>query len=189
MNARAAERDGLAHATLAGGCFWCLEAVYTEVAGVLDVRSGYLGGHHPKPTYELVCSGTTGHAEVVRLEFDPDVVSFRDLLEIFFTIHDPTTLNRQGADVGSQYRSAIFYHDDEQRADAEEVVRTLEGDGTWRGIVTEVAPATEFFPAEPYHHRYYERNPVQGYCQAVISPKLSKLRAKHAHRLRAPAVG
>lgn len=183
------DRGTGAVATLAGGCFWCLEAAYTEVAGVLDVRSGYMGGHHPSPSYELVCTGTTGHAEVVRIEYDPAVVSYRDLLEVFFTIHDPTTLDRQGADVGTQYRSAIFYHDEEQRATAEDVIRELEADGTWTGIVTEVAPAGELHPAEAYHHRYYERNPTQGYCQAVISPKLSKLRAKHAHRLRAPAAG
>jgi peptide-methionine (S)-S-oxide reductase len=186
-------RDGSAQgggvATLAGGCFWCLEAAYTEIEGVEDVRSGYLGGHHPKPSYELVCTGSTGHAEAVRITFDPAVVSYRDLLEIFFTIHDPTTLNRQGADVGSQYRSAIFYHGDEQRETAEAVIAGLESDGTWRGIVTEVVPAPEFHEAEAYHHRYYERNPTQGYCQAVISPKLAKLRAKHAHRLKASASG
>lgn len=174
-------------ATLAGGCFWCLEAVYTEIEGVEDVRSGYMGGHHPKPTYELVCTGTTGHAEVVRIDFDPARVSYEDLLEIFFTIHDPTTKDRQGADVGSQYRSAIFTHDDAQRVAAETVMARLEADGVWTGIVTEVTPATAFVPAEPYHHRYYERNPTQGYCRAVISPKLAKLRAKHAHRLRASA--
>ena len=181
------DADGVA--TLAGGCFWCLEAAYTEVAGVQDVRSGYIGGHHPRPSYELVCTGSTGHAEAVRIIFDPAVVTYRDLLEIFFTIHDPTTPNRQGADVGTQYRSVIFYHGEEQKTVAEQVIAALEADGTWTGIVTEVIPATAFHPAEAYHHRYYERNPSQGYCQAVISPKLAKLRAKHAHRLKASPTG
>ena len=181
------DADGVA--TLAGGCFWCLEAAYTEVAGVQDVRSGYIGGHHPRPSYELVCTGSTGHAEAVRIIFDPAVVTYRDLLEIFFTIHDPTTPNRQGADVGTQYRSAIFYHGEEQKTVAEQVIAALEADGTWTGIVTEVIPVTAFHSAEAYHHRYYERNPSQGYCQAVISPKLAKLRAKHAHRLKASPTG
>ncbi|MEN8376187.1 MAG: peptide-methionine (S)-S-oxide reductase MsrA [Gemmatimonadota bacterium] len=172
-------------ATLAGGCFWCLEAAYLEVEGVLAVRSGYMGGHHPNPSYDLVCTGTTGHAEVVRLEFDPAVIGYGDILEIFFTIHDPTTLDRQGGDVGPQYRSAIFHHSEQQRDEAGRLIASLEAGGTWTGIVTEVTAATEFFPAEAYHHRYYERNPTQGYCSAVISPKLAKLRAKHADRLRA----
>lgn len=189
MSDTADSADSGGVATLAGGCFWCLEAVYTEVAGVQDVRSGYVGGHHPRPSYELVCTGSTGHAEAVRITFDPAVVTYRDLLEIFFTIHDPTTPNRQGADVGTQYRSAIFYHDEEQKRTATQVVAALEADGTWTGIVTEVVPVTEFHPAEDYHHRYYERNPSQGYCQAVISPKLAKLRAKHAHRLKASPAG
>lgn len=189
MSDTADSADSGGVATLAGGCFWCLEAAYTEVAGVQDVRSGYVGGHHPRPSYELVCTGSTGHAEAVRITFDPAVVTYRDLLEIFFTIHDPTTPNRQGADVGTQYRSAIFYHDEEQKRTATQVVAALEADGTWTGIVTEVVPVTEFHPAEDYHHRYYERNPSQGYCQAVISPKLAKLRAKHAHRLKASPAG
>jgi peptide-methionine (S)-S-oxide reductase len=189
MEARGTADTERGVATLAGGCFWCLEAAYTEVEGVLDVRSGYIGGHHPAPTYELVCTGSTGHAEAVRIDFDPSTVSYRDLLEIFFTVHDPTTLDRQGADVGTQYRSAIFHHDEDQRRAAEALIDELEADGVWEGIVPEVAPAGEFFPAEAYHHRYYERNPAQGYCRAVIAPKLSKLRAKHAHRLKAAASG
>lgn len=171
-------------ATFGGGCFWCLDAAYREIAGVLEVESGYAGGTDPRPTYERVCSGTTGHAEVVRVTYDPDIIGYRDLLDIFFTIHDPTTLNRQGADVGTQYRSVIFHHDDEQRRIAEEVIRELEGSGVWDApIVTELAPLPEFHPAEAYHQRYYERNPWQGYCQAVIAPKIAKLRKHHFERL------
>jgi len=173
-------------ATLAGGCFWCLEAVYEQVRGVEKVESGYTGGHVRNPGYREVCAGTTGHAEAVRLTFDPDVVSFRDLLDIFFTIHDPTTPDRQGADVGSQYRSAIFYHSPEQKATAEQVIRELEEEHVWDApIVTQLVPAGEFWPAEEYHREYYRRNPDQAYCRAVIAPKIAKLRKEHFDRLRA----
>jgi peptide-methionine (S)-S-oxide reductase len=172
-------------ATLAGGCFWCLEAVYDQLKGVEDVVSGYAGGSRPNPTYEQVCSGTTGHAEVVQVKFDPSVVSFRDLLGIFFAIHDPTTLNRQGGDIGTQYRSAIFYHSPEQKTIADEVIRDLTGQKLWADpIVTEVTPLSEFYPAEGYHQEYYERNPNQGYCQAVVGPKVAKFRSKYFEKLK-----
>jgi len=175
-------------ATLGGGCFWCLEAVYDDLRGVESVVSGYAGGRVPDPSYEQVCSGTTGHAEVVRITFDPAEVSFRELLEVFFTIHDPTTLNRQGADVGTQYRSAIFYHDDEQKRVAEETIRDLEAEGVWDDpIVTEVVPLTAFYPAEGYHQEYFARNPRAGYCQVVIAPKVSKFRKQYLSRLKAGA--
>jgi peptide-methionine (S)-S-oxide reductase len=173
-------------ATLAGGCFWCLEAVYELLRGVTSVRSGYIGGDVPDPSYEAVCTGRTGHAEAVQIEFDPDVISFRDLLDIFFTIHDPTTLNRQGADVGTQYRSAIFTHSDAQQADSEAVITDLTKKDLWGGpIVTEVTPLTTFYPAEDYHAQYYRLNPEQGYCRAVIAPKVAKARAKFFDKLRA----
>jgi peptide-methionine (S)-S-oxide reductase len=173
-------------ATLAGGCFWCLEAVFEQLRGVSQVQSGYSGGHVPKPSYEAVCSGTTGHAEVVQVAFDPDVLSFRDLLGVFFTLHDPTTLNRQGGDIGTQYRSAIFYHDDGQRRVAEEVKRELEAEHVFdEPIVTEIAPLAAFYPAEEYHREYYRRNPNQPYCRAVIAPKVSKLRSKYLEKLKA----
>ncbi len=173
-------------ATLAGGCFWCLEAVYQEMEGVEEVVSGYAGGDVKNPTYRQVCSGRTGHAEVVQVTFDPQVVSYRDLLEVFFTIHNPTTLNRQGADVGTQYRSAILYHDDAQRETAEAVIGELEAEGVYDDpIVTEVEPLEAFYPAEEKHQNYYRSNPGLPYCQAVINPKLAKLRKKHAARLRA----
>ena len=166
-------------ATLAGGCFWCLEAVYDEIKGVHSVESGYAGGHVDNPSYREVCNGTTGHAEVVQVHFDPTVVSYRDLLNVFFAIHDPTTLNRQGADVGTQYRSAIFYHDDEQKNTAEQVIRDLSDQKLFdRPIVTEVAPLDRFYVAENYHQEYFARNPYQPYCQAVVAPKVSKFR-KH----------
>jgi len=168
-------------ATLAGGCFWCLEPAYVELRGVHDVEPGYTGGRVPNPSYERVTTGTTGHAEAVRITFDPEVISYRDLLEVFFTIHDPTTLNRQGADVGTQYRSAIFYHTPEQEAAAREIIAELEAEGVWSDpIVTEVTPAPDFYPAEAYHRGYYLRNPDQPYCRAVISPKLAKFRARFA---------
>ena len=171
-------------ATLGGGCFWCLEAAYEQIDGVERVVSGYAGGRRPAPTYEQVCSGATGHAEVVQITYDPDVVSYRDLLDIFFTIHDPTTLNRQGADVGTQYRSVIFYHDAEQKRVAEAAIAELGGQGLWPDpIVTEVTEAPEFYPAEAYHQHYYQRNSRQPYCQAVIAPKLAKLRKHHFDRL------
>lgn len=172
-------------ATLGGGCFWCTEAVMNDVRGVERVASGYAGGHVPDPTYEQVCTGATGHAEVVQVTFDPAVVSYRDLLRIFFATHDPTTPNRQGADVGPQYRSIIFTSSDEQRRVAEEVIAELEREGVWDApIVTQVEPLTTFYPAETYHTRYYERNPRQPYCQVVIAPKVAKLRRSFAEMLK-----
>lgn len=172
-------------ATLGGGCFWCLEAVFDDVEGVEKVVSGYSGGEKENPTYEEVCTGETGHAEVVQITFDPEVISYRELLGIFFDIHDPTTLNRQGADVGTQYRSVILYHSDEQRQVAEEVIGQLEASGRWSSpIVTQVEPFKAFYPAEDYHHRYFERNPLQPYCRMVIAPKVAKFRKAHAHRLK-----
>jgi len=173
-------------ATLAGGCFWCLEAVFDELKGVTDVVSGYSGGQAAFPNYEQVCTGRTGHAEVVQVTFDPQKISFRDLLEVFFSIHDPTTLNRQGADVGTQYRSAIFYHSPEQKSIAEEVIHQLEQEGLWKNkIVTQLAPFTAFYPAEDYHQEYFANNPEQGYCQVVIAPKVAKFRKKWMERLKA----
>ena len=172
-------------ATLAGGCFWCLEAVYDELRGVERVESGYAGGHAPNPSYQQVCTGTTGHAEVVQLTFDPSVVSFRELLEVFFTIHDPTTLNRQGADVGTQYRSAIFYHTPEQRETAEQVIKELEAQRLWDApVVTQIVPFTEFYPAEEYHQDYFRRNPGQPYCRVVVAPKVAKFRQKYFEQLK-----
>ena len=166
-------------ATLAGGCFWCLEAVFDEVKGVQSVESGYAGGHVANPSYQAVCTGMTGHAEVVRITFDADVVSYRDLLHVFFGIHDPTTLNRQGADVGTQYRSAIFYHNEEQRQVAEEVIKDLEAQNIWdRSIVTAMEKIDNFYIAEDYHQEYFANNPRQPYCQAVVAPKVAKFR-KH----------
>jgi len=172
-------------ATLAGGCFWCLEAVFEQLRGVSKVTSGYTGGHVANPTYEAVCTGTTGHAEVTQVTFDPDVVSYRDLLGVFFSLHDPTTVNRQGGDVGTQYRSAIFYHDDEQRRTAEEVIRELEAEHVFDDpIVTTIEPLVAFYPAEEYHREYYRRNPNQPYCRAVIAPKVAKLRTKYLQKLK-----
>jgi peptide-methionine (S)-S-oxide reductase len=172
-------------ATLAGGCFWCLEAVYDGMKGVASVESGYAGGRTPNPTYEQVCGGNTGHAEVVRVTFDPAVVSFKDLLEVFFVIHDPTTPNRQGNDIGTQYRSAIFYHSPQQKADAEEVIARLDAAKLWDGpTVTEVAPAPAFYPAEGYHQEYFTRNPYQPYCQSVVAPKVAKFRKHFLDKLK-----
>lgn len=172
-------------ATLGGGCFWCLEAVYDQVQGVTDVVSGYSGGRVPQPTYQQVCTGLTGHAEVVQVSFDPDQISFKEILQIFFSIHDPTTLNRQGADVGPQYRSVIFYHDEGQKATAEAVIAELEADRIWNdSIVTQVIPFEAFFPAEDYHQEYYQKNPWQGYCRVVINPKVAKFRKQFAERLK-----
>jgi len=169
--------NNLQTATLAGGCFWCLEAVFDQVKGVHSVESGYAGGMTANPGYREVCSGTTGHAEVVQVKFDPSVVSYRDLLNVFFAIHDPTPLNRQGADVGTQYRSAIYYHDDEQKAAAEALIKELNEQKIWdRPIVTEVAPFDKFYVAEDYHQEYFANNPYQPYCQAVVAPKVSKFR-------------
>jgi peptide-methionine (S)-S-oxide reductase len=172
-------------ATLGGGCFWCLEAVYDQLKGVEDVVSGYSGGQMSPPTYELVCTGTTGHAEVVQLTFDPDVVPFRDILQVFFTIHDPTTLNRQGADVGTQYRSAIFYHSPEQKATADAVIAEMNAAKIWDDpIVTEVTPFQVFYPAENYHQEYFVHHPNQGYCRVVIAPKVAKFRKVYLERLK-----
>ena len=175
----------LEQATLAGGCFWCLEAVFLELQGVERVESGYAGGHLPNPTYEQVCTGATGHAEVAQVTFDPAVIPFAQLLRIFFTLHDPTTPNRQGADVGTQYRSAIFYHSPEQKAQAAEAIAEIEASGAWPGrIVTEVVPLDVFYPAEEYHRDYYRRNPTQGYCRIVIAPKVAKVRKEYFEKLR-----
>lgn len=172
-------------ATLGGGCFWCLEAVYDQLSGVTDVVSGYMGGHVANPTYRAVCNGDTGHAEVVQLTFDPEQISFREILEVFFTIHDPTTLNRQGADVGTQYRSAIFTHSDAQQATAQQVIADLTAQKLWSNpIVTEVTPASAFYAAEDYHQEYFARNGGQPYCQVVVAPKVAKFRQKFADRLR-----
>ncbi len=172
-------------ATLAGGCFWCLEAVFDEIEGVSLVKSGYAGGHTVDPTYQEVCSGTTGHAEVTQITYDPTVVSYRDLLNVFFSIHDPTTVDRQGNDIGSQYRSAIFTHDAAQAEAAREVVEQVATAGVYPDpIVTSIEPLTAFYPAETYHDDYYARNPNQGYCQAVIAPKVAKFRKQHVEQLR-----
>ena len=176
---------GGAVATLAGGCFWCLEAVFELLDGVGKVESGYSGGHVPSPSYEEVCSGTTGHTEVVQVTFDPEVLSYRELLEVFFSIHDPTTLNRQDPDVGTQYRSAVFYHDAAQQAAAEAVIRELSEKGLWRDpIVTEVTPLEAFYRAEGYHQEYYRRNTYQPYCQFIIAPKVAKFRKEYLAKLR-----
>jgi peptide-methionine (S)-S-oxide reductase len=185
MNSANTVPAGRETATLAGGCFWCLEAVYDGLKGVESVESGYMGGRSPDPTYEQVCSGTTGHAEVVRITFDPAVVSFEDLLDVFFVIHDPTTLNRQGNDVGTQYRSAIFYHTPRQKEAAVAAVAKLGAARLWSGkIVTEISPAAAFHPAEPYHREYYARNPYQPYCQAVVAPKVAKFRKQFLGKLK-----
>jgi peptide-methionine (S)-S-oxide reductase len=173
-------------AILGGGCFWCLEAVYLEARGVTRVESGYMGGDTPDPTYEQVCAGTTGHAEVVRLEFDPAVISYRDILEVFFTIHDPTTLNRQGNDVGTQYRSVIFFTSPEQEATARKVMAEMAG--VWDApIVTQIEPARTWYKAEAYHQDYYSQHPLQGYCAFVVAPKVAKFRKMFADRLKQPA--
>jgi len=175
-------------AILGGGCFWCTEASFSELRGVESVRSGYAGGHIVNPTYKAVCTGQTGHAEVVEVVFDPAFLSYEDLLRVFFTIHDPTTLNRQGADVGTQYRSVIFYTSPEQEAAARKIIAEFEVSGVWGSkIVTEVSPAPVFYPAEPEHDKYFARNPYAGYCQAVIAPKVAKLRKVFAEKLRVKA--
>ena len=164
-------------ATLGGGCFWCLEAIYIDLRGVKSVVSGYAGGRSPHPTYQEVCTGMTGHAEVVQVTFDPEQISYRQMVEVFFAIHDPTTLNRQGADVGTQYRSVIFTHSTEQTATAREVLGEVEAAGIWDNpLVTKIEPLDAFYPAEDYHQQYFQRNPYQGYCMAVIAPKVSKFR-------------
>ena len=175
-------------ATLGGGCFWCLEAVFLELRGVRRVVSGYAGGDAPHPTYEQVCSGRTGHAEVVQVTFDPGELSYADLLRVFFTIHDPTTPDRQGNDVGPQYRSIILTHSEEQRRTAEAVKHEIAAAGIWDGrIVTEIVPLTAFYPAEDYHQDYFANNPNTGYCRAVVAPKVVKFRKQFADRLRARA--
>ena len=185
MGETTAENTEKEVATLGGGCFWCLEAVFEQLRGVQKVESGYTGGTVPDPTYRQVCTGDTDHAEVVRLTFDPAVVSFRDVLDVFFGTHDPTTKNRQGADVGTQYRSAIFYHSPEQKAEAERRIAELNVANIWdRPIVTEVVPFQEFYPAEDYHQGYYRGNPGQPYCVAVISPKVAKFRKQFAGKLK-----
>jgi peptide-methionine (S)-S-oxide reductase len=172
-------------ATLGGGCFWCLEAVYDQLEGVVSVESGYSGGGVPNPSYQQVSSGKTGHAEVVRVTFDPQVISYREILQVFFSIHNPTTLNRQGADVGTQYRSVIFYHDEEQKKITQQVIDEIQQEGIWEDkIVTQVEPFDQFYLAEEYHQEYFEKNPYQGYCQIVIAPKLAKFRAKYPQRLK-----
>ncbi len=181
-----AAQGGIETAVFAGGCFWCTEAVFSELKGVVHVLPGYSGGSVANPTYEQVCTGRTGHAESVEITFDPGVVSYRDLLRIFFTTHDPTTLNRQGNDVGTQYRSAVFYRDASQKRVAEEVVEEITSAKIWRKkIVTEITPLTAFYPAEEYHRDYFRRNPEKSYCQIVIAPKVAKFRQKYADRLRA----
>lgn len=171
-------------ATLGGGCFWCLEAIFQELKGVVKVESGYSGGHVPNPTYRQVCTGNTGHAEVVQITFDPSVISYETLLKVFFTTHDPTTLNRQGADVGTQYRSVIFYHDETQKAIAEQVVNEFASQVWDDPIVTEISPFTAFYKAEQYHQNYYRNNPEQAYCRVVINPKLEKFRKMYAELLK-----
>jgi peptide-methionine (S)-S-oxide reductase len=172
-------------ATLAGGCFWCLEAVYDQLKGVISVESGYMGGDLPNPTYEQVCGGDTGHAEVVRITFDPQEVSYADLLDIFFVIHDPTQFNRQGNDAGTQYRSVVFYHSDDQRRIAEETIKALVDNRVYGDpIVTEIAPAAQFYVAEDYHQEYFANNPRQPYCMLVVAPKVAKLRSKFFSRLK-----
>lgn len=172
-------------ATLAGGCFWCLEAVFDQLQGVESVESGYMGGRVTNPTYEAVCAGTTGHAEAVDIWFDPAVVSYREILEIFFVIHDPTTLNRQGNDVGTQYRSAIFYHSPEQHAVAQSVVAAMTSAQVFPNpIVTQIVPAVEWYVAEPYHQEYFVRNPAQPYCAYVVGPKVAKFRQRFAERMK-----
>jgi peptide-methionine (S)-S-oxide reductase len=179
------ESAGTEVATLGGGCFWCLEAIFKEVNGVEHVTSGYTGGTTTNPTYQEVCTGTTGHTEAVQLAFNPGKISYREILQIFFSIHDPTTVNRQGGDVGTQYRSAIFHHDDRQRATAEALIRELDEARLWKKpIVTQVLAVGEFYPAEHYHREYFLRHPEKSYCQVVISPKVNKFRKQWTRRLK-----
>jgi peptide-methionine (S)-S-oxide reductase len=178
-------KDELTTATFGGGCFWCLDPLFSDLVGVEDVTVGYAGGDKNDPTYEQVCSGRTGHAEVVQVKFDPERISYRELLEIFFSVHDPTTLNRQGADVGSQYRSIILTHNEEQEQVARSVIAELTEEGVWPNpVVTEVKPLQAFYPAEEYHHDYFDKNPGQGYCQVVIAPKVTKFRKTFVNRLK-----
>ncbi len=185
LTVEGSDKTSLEKATLGGGCFWCTEAVFSEVKGVTSVTPGYSGGHVRNPTYEQVCTDTTGHAEVVQVEFDPRVVTFGELLHIFFTIHDPTTPNRQGADVGTQYRSVIFYHTEQQRKTAAEVMEEITKSGIWgKKLVTQLEPLKEFYPAEEYHRNYFERNPSQPYCRMVIEPKVAKFRKHYLQMLK-----
>jgi len=171
--------------TLGGGCFWCLEAVFDQLDGIEDVVSGYAGGSMPDPNYQMVCSGNTGHAEVVQLKYNPTQISIEEIFEVFFSIHDPTTLNRQGADIGTQYRSVIFYHNEEQKATARKFISEIDAGKVWHSpLVTQLEPITIFYPAEEYHQNYFEKNPYQGYCRAVIAPKLGKFRTKFSYRLK-----
>lgn len=184
-NEQAADKPGMDTATFGAGCFWCVEAVFSEMKGVAKVTSGYAGGSVPDPTYKQVCTGTTGHAEVARIVFDPAVVTYDELLEVFWQTHDPTTLNRQGADVGTQYRSVIYYHSEAQKAKAEHYKAELDKSGAFGGpIVTEISPLPVFYPAENYHQEYYAQNPDQGYCQYVIRPKMEKFRKAFAAKLK-----
>lgn len=179
------ENQNLETATLAGGCFWCVEPIYDDLKGVEDVFSGYSGGHTENPTYQQVCSETTGHAEAIQVKFNPDEISFKEILQIFFSVHDPTTLNRQGNDVGTSYRSAIFYHSDEQKQIAEEVIEEVTEEGIYDNpIVTQVAPLDKFYIAENYHQEYFANNPNQPYCAAVVAPKVAKFRKKFVDRLK-----
>jgi peptide-methionine (S)-S-oxide reductase len=185
MSSERSSSNGKEVATLGGGCFWCIEPIFEDLKGVEAVVSGYSGGAAANPSYRDVCTGTTGHAEVVQVTFDPQAVSFKEILEVFFTVHDPTTLNRQGADVGTQYRSVIFYHTPEQRAIAEQVMQALESANAWgKPIVTEVAPFEAFYQAEDYHQEYFLRNGSQPYCRAVIAPKVAKFRKQYVDRLK-----
>jgi peptide-methionine (S)-S-oxide reductase len=187
MSANATLDDSVQEATFAGGCFWCVESAFNQLRGVINAESGYSNGHDPAPTYESVCEGNTGHAEVVRVRFDPKKVSYQQLLEVFFAIHDPTTLNRQGNDVGVQYRSGIYTHDTEQAEQARAIIDQLSTSQVYRGnIVTEVKPVENYHPAEAYHQRYFEQNPNQGYCAAVVGPKIEKFRKTFAELLKAP---
>ena len=179
------QRSGIETATLGGGCFWCLEAVYLDVNGVVAVESGYAGGQVEAPNYEQICEGNTGHAEVVRVSFDPSRIGYRDILHIFFAIHDPTTLNRQGHDVGTQYRSVIFTHSEAQRDAVREIIDDLERQRVYDDpVVTQVLPAPRYWPAEAYHQNYFARNPFQGYCMMVVGPKVAKFRSHYAHFLK-----
>jgi peptide-methionine (S)-S-oxide reductase len=187
MNEESVKNKAKEVATLAGGCFWCIEAAFSIVKGVEKVEPGYTGGSVPNPTYEQVSTGTTGHAEAAQITFDPNVISFREILEIFFATHDPTTMNRQGPDVGTQYRSAIFYHNETQKATAEQVIAELDKEGIWETpIVTQIEPLRTFYKAETYHKDYYKKHPNQPYCQAVIAPKLVKLQQRFLQKLKVP---
>ena len=177
--------SNLETATLGAGCFWCVEAVFDDLKGVEDVVSGYAGGHTENPTYREVCNGTTGHAEVAQIRFDPSVISFKDVLRVFFSVHDPTTLNRQGSDVGTQYRSAVFYNSEEQKQAAEEVVKEITDESVYDApIVTEITPLKKFWVAEDYHQEYFANNPSQPYCTAIVAPKVAKFRKKFVDRLK-----